>query len=55
MSVNYENYFKCPFCGYNNAKKRLEWKKQCLKCGKQLVDSNISFKIKLIKRLEGIK
>ncbi len=22
MSVNYVNYFKCPFCGYNNAKKK---------------------------------
>lgn len=52
MTVNYEKYVKCPYCKYNNAKKRLEWKKQCLSCGHQLRDSKIAFRVKLLKSMK---
>lgn len=48
-------YWTCPFCNYNNAKKRLEWKKQCLGCGRQLCDSELAFKVKLLKSMKGVK
>ena len=52
MKNNPYGYWICPYCKYNNAKKRLEWKKQCLGCGHQLRDSKIAFRVKLLKSMK---
>ena len=42
------NYLKCPYCGYNNAKKRLEWKQgQCLVCKNKITLTKNDLKLKL--------
>lgn len=46
-------YFDCPFCGYKNARVRLGWFKQCLRCGKQLKDDRRIFRVKLLKELRS--
>lgn len=49
-----QNYLTCGYCGYNNARQRLEYFKRCLNCGKPLGDKKV-FKRELRKRLEKEK
>lgn len=45
------NYCTCGYCGYNNARHRLEYFKTCLKCGKPLGNKKY-FKKKLLEKME---
>lgn len=49
-----DTFKKCPYCGYNNEKKRLSIFNACLSCHKPL-DNKDLFKEKLLKKMEENK